>query len=114
MGELTRLVDVCFLDKNKKICHTQVSLRQGTVMTYENIRTVLLKKIEQDDTRIMLDTKRLYEAVKAKYEENKDGGPLFEDLSPMQQKELGYSPDAFDYEHIQLVDILSWSLIQTV
>ena len=81
MGVLTRQVDVCFMDKNKQIQHTRVSLKVGSVLTYENIRAALSHEIKQRDERMIADTKRLYDAVKAKYEETKaTGAPLFEEF----------------------------------
>ena len=115
MGVLTRQVDVCFMDKNKRVQHTRVSLKVGSVLTYENIRAALAHEIKQRDERMIADTKRLYDAVKAKYEETKaTGAPLFEELSYDKQKALGYSIDAFEYERLEVSDILGWSLIQTI
>ena len=88
------------------------SLKEALKMTaelkkvYDNEEVALkaMQKTIEKQQRKLASNRRLNKTARENYAQ----------MLEKQQKELGYSPDAFSYEHIQLSDILSWSLIQTV
>ena len=105
-------IDICFKDQHDNIRHMEVNIKEGTLLTFENVSNALYEEIYNRDMQHSSELKNLYEAVKAKYNSSKKPDARAFDYLPLdEQMKLGYDEKLLDYETIKVSAVIAWSLI---
>ena len=112
-----KLVDVCFLDiEKKKISHIEVKVPEKSKLTHRVIEQACLEEAKHRGERRFNEQTALYEAAKSKYEMGdgalKDAASW--DMLPLKEKNrYGYDPLSLYFNKYDMPtgDIIAWSLV---